>query len=57
MINLSFNLEHYFVQGLWIGLICGLSCQAVTLFIITMRTKWDKLHLREDDNKENPVSV
>uniref|UniRef100_A0A2N9F6P5 Polysaccharide biosynthesis protein C-terminal domain-containing protein n=1 Tax=Fagus sylvatica TaxID=28930 RepID=A0A2N9F6P5_FAGSY len=44
-------------KGLWIGLICGLSCQAVTLFIITMRTKWDKLHLREDDNKENPVSV
>uniref|UniRef100_A0A7N2MBF2 Protein DETOXIFICATION n=1 Tax=Quercus lobata TaxID=97700 RepID=A0A7N2MBF2_QUELO len=44
-------------KGLWIGLICGLSSQAVALFLITLRTKWAKLSLPEKDNRENPVLV
>ncbi|KAK7830817.1 protein detoxification 19 [Quercus suber] len=44
-------------KGLWIGLICGLSSQAVALFLITLRTKWAKLSLPEKDNRENLVLV
>ncbi|XP_075667969.1 protein DETOXIFICATION 19-like [Castanea sativa] len=44
-------------KGFWIGLICGLSSQAVALFLITLRTKWAKLSLPEKDNLENPVLV
>ncbi|KAF3971574.1 hypothetical protein CMV_004837 [Castanea mollissima] len=44
-------------KGLWIGLICGLSSQAVALFLIILRTKWAKLSLPEKDNRENPVLV
>ncbi|KAL0001251.1 hypothetical protein SO802_015032 [Lithocarpus litseifolius] len=29
-------------KGLWIGLICGLSCQAVTLLLVTLRRTWAK---------------
>ncbi|XP_020271382.1 protein DETOXIFICATION 18-like [Asparagus officinalis] len=32
-------------KGLWLGLICGLFCQATTLLIITIRSKWTKLDL------------
>jgi MATE family multidrug resistance protein len=46
-----------FLQGLWIGLICGLFCQASTLLFITLRTKWAKLNLPVEGNKENRVSV
>ncbi|GLT72146.1 hypothetical protein SLA2020_441020 [Shorea laevis] len=42
-------------KGLWIGLICGLFCQASTLLFITLRTKWAKLALPEEGNKENLV--
>ncbi|KAM7252161.1 hypothetical protein ACFE04_024044 [Oxalis oulophora] len=35
-------------KGLWIGLICGLSCQAGTLLLITLRRKWTKMELEEN---------
>ncbi|RCV27549.1 hypothetical protein SETIT_5G333400v2 [Setaria italica] len=30
-------------MGLWAGLICGLVCQACSLVVITVRTKWSKI--------------
>lgn len=41
---LGFKLKLY-AKGLWIGLICGLFCQAGTLLLITLRTKWNRLDL------------
>lgn len=32
-------------KGLWMGLICGLLCQASTLLVITIRTKWARVEL------------
>ncbi|KAK8961431.1 MATE efflux family protein LAL5 [Platanthera guangdongensis] len=32
-------------KGLWMGLICGLLCQASTLLVITLRTKWTRVDL------------
>ncbi|XP_062090444.1 protein DETOXIFICATION 19-like [Humulus lupulus] len=47
---LAFKFELY-IKGLWIGLICGLSCQAITLMVITMRTQWTKLQLSEEKSE------
>ncbi|GMY31850.1 protein DETOXIFICATION 18-like [Fagus crenata] len=44
-------------KGLWIGLICGLSCQAATLLLVTLRTTWTKLDLSKHNKNENPVVV
>lgn len=44
----------FLAQGLWIGLICGLSSQAATLLVITLRTKWTRLDLSVDMDKEDP---
>ncbi|GMN25866.1 hypothetical protein TIFTF001_049247 [Ficus carica] len=52
LLAFKFNLN---VKGLWIGLICGLSCQAATLLLITLRTKWTKLQLSENSEKVDPV--
>ncbi|KAM2142179.1 hypothetical protein ACFX1Q_008362 [Malus domestica] len=41
---LAFKLKLY-AKGLWIGLICGLSCQAALLLVVTLRTKWTQLDL------------
>ncbi|KAM2058460.1 hypothetical protein ACFX16_031034 [Malus domestica] len=41
---LAFKLKLY-AKGLWIGLICGLSCQTVLLLVVTLRTKWTQLDL------------
>ncbi|OEL15852.1 Protein DETOXIFICATION 19 [Dichanthelium oligosanthes] len=35
----AFKLKFY-TKGLWMGLICGLACQACSLVVITARTKW-----------------
>ncbi|XP_010923842.1 protein DETOXIFICATION 18 [Elaeis guineensis] len=43
-------------KGLWMGLICGLFCQASTLLVITLRTKWTRLDLQVKD-KQNYVLV
>ncbi|XP_031266524.1 protein DETOXIFICATION 18-like [Pistacia vera] len=41
---LAFKLKLY-AKGLWIGLICGLFSQAITLLLITIRQNWTKLDL------------
>ncbi|EOY13050.1 MATE efflux family protein ALF5 [Theobroma cacao] len=53
---LGFKFKLY-VKGLWIGLICGLSCQAGTLTLITLHRKWTKIDLPADRNKEIPISA
>ncbi|XP_057457252.1 protein DETOXIFICATION 18-like [Lotus japonicus] len=40
-------------KGLWIGLICGMVCQAGTLLLLTTRAKWAKLELSGDKDKDN----
>ncbi|GAV72313.1 MatE domain-containing protein [Cephalotus follicularis] len=49
-ILLGFKLKLY-AKGLWIGLISGLSCQAGTLLLITLRRKWTKIDLHENTSK------
>ncbi|KAK9265772.1 hypothetical protein L1049_003390 [Liquidambar formosana] len=44
LLGFEFKLH---AKGLWIGLICGLSCQTCTLLLISLRTKWAKLELSE----------
>ncbi|CAN1770853.1 Protein DETOXIFICATION 19 [Linum perenne] len=39
LLAFKFNL---YAKGLWIGLICGLLCQSITLMFITSRMKWTK---------------
>ncbi|TYI84874.1 hypothetical protein E1A91_D05G397500v1 [Gossypium mustelinum] len=41
---LAFKFKLY-AKGLWIGLICGLSCQATALLLITLCRKWAKIEL------------
>ncbi|OMO89809.1 Multi antimicrobial extrusion protein [Corchorus capsularis] len=53
---LGFKFKLY-VKGLWIGLICGLSCQAATLMLITLRRKWTKIDLSEGRKVETPISA
>ncbi|XP_060969529.1 protein DETOXIFICATION 19-like isoform X1 [Cannabis sativa] len=53
---LAFKFELY-VKGLWIGMICGLSCQAITLMVITMRTQWTKLELSEENSEMEESSI
>ncbi|KAG4166655.1 hypothetical protein ERO13_A13G146533v2 [Gossypium hirsutum] len=48
---------HLYVKGLWIGLICGLCCQACTLMLITFYKKWAKIDLLGKDNSETQLSV
>ncbi|KAF5192057.1 Detoxification-like protein [Thalictrum thalictroides] len=48
---------HLYARGLWIGLICGLFFQALTLLIITLRTNWTKLELSVDRDREETVVV
>ncbi|XVF04244.1 hypothetical protein REPUB_Repub05bG0065800 [Reevesia pubescens] len=53
---LGFKFKLY-AKGLWIGLICGLSCQAGALLLITLYRKWTKIELSQENNKETRVSV
>lgn len=53
---LAFKFELY-SKGLWIGLICGLFCQAGTLFLITILKKWTKMELSFNGSKEDPLLV
>ncbi|XP_078181318.1 protein DETOXIFICATION 19-like [Carex rostrata] len=56
----AFKLEFY-AKGLWMGLICGLACQATILLIITLRIKWTKSNVtmqdEEHEHHELPVSA
>ncbi|PON40076.1 hypothetical protein PanWU01x14_300190 [Parasponia andersonii] len=51
---LAFKLKLY-VKGLWIGLICGLSCQAATLLMISICKKWTTLQLSVNREYEDPI--
>ncbi|GMP65976.1 hypothetical protein CsSME_00026535 [Camellia sinensis var. sinensis] len=55
-ILLAFKFKLY-AQGLWLGLICGLSCQAGTLLLLTKFSKWAKMELSENSHEESPVLV
>ncbi|CAL2254074.1 unnamed protein product [Prunus armeniaca] len=52
---LGFKLKLY-AKGLWIGIICGLSCQASTFLLITLLKKWTQSDLSKNP-EENPVLV
>ncbi|KAJ4726339.1 Protein DETOXIFICATION [Melia azedarach] len=55
---LGFKLKLY-AKGLWIGLICGLFCQASTLLLITLRRKWTKMDIPVNigEKETTPVLV
>ncbi|KAI8552534.1 hypothetical protein RHMOL_Rhmol06G0274500 [Rhododendron molle] len=55
-ILLGFKLKLY-AKGLWLGLICGLCCQAGTLSLLTLLSKWTRMELSENTSKENHVIV
>ncbi|XP_009623709.1 protein DETOXIFICATION 18-like [Nicotiana tomentosiformis] len=39
-------------QGLWVGLICGLACQASGLFLLTLLIRWKKVEGPTQSNRE-----
>jgi MATE family multidrug resistance protein len=43
-------------RGLWAGLICGLTCQACALLVITVRTRWVELADAMREEKANYVA-
>ncbi|GAB2215695.1 hypothetical protein Droror1_Dr00020090 [Drosera rotundifolia] len=51
---LGFKFKLY-AKGLWIGLICGLGCQAGALFLITYQQRWTNLEPAIEETKTNPV--
>ncbi|XP_037483855.1 protein DETOXIFICATION 19-like isoform X1 [Triticum dicoccoides] len=51
----AFKLNFY-TKGLWSGLICGLTCQTITLVVITARTKWSKIADAMQQEKANYVA-
>ncbi|KAL6845482.1 hypothetical protein ACP4OV_024977 [Aristida adscensionis] len=51
----AFKLKLY-AKGLWAGLICGLTCQACSLLVITVRTKWSKIAEAMQEEKANFVA-
>ncbi|XP_008226599.1 PREDICTED: protein DETOXIFICATION 18 [Prunus mume] len=53
---LGFKLKLH-AKGLWIGLICGLSCQAATVLYITQSKKWTVLDSSDIAEREKPVLV
>ncbi|KAK4779392.1 hypothetical protein SAY86_006920 [Trapa natans] len=55
-ILLGFKFELH-AKGLWIGLICGIFCQALALLIITLRGRWSKLDLFRDGDDENTSAI
>ncbi|RWR86285.1 Multi antimicrobial extrusion protein [Cinnamomum micranthum f. kanehirae] len=50
LLGFKFGLH---AKGLWIGLICGLFCQACTLLLITLRTKWSTMELSVPDKQKH----
>ena len=55
---MSWSAEHLHLslQGLWSGLICGLTCQTGMLVVITARTKWAKIADAMQQQKANYVA-
>uniref|UniRef100_A0A3Q7IBT4 Uncharacterized protein n=1 Tax=Solanum lycopersicum TaxID=4081 RepID=A0A3Q7IBT4_SOLLC len=52
LLAFKFNLH---AQGLWMGSICGLACQALGLLLLTLLTKWEKLEDSIKSNRENEL--
>nr|AQM73451.1 MATE2 [Catharanthus roseus] len=52
---LGFKAKLY-AKGLWTGLICGLSCQACGLLLLSLFTKWKRVDL-SSDCKENEQQI
>ncbi|KAI4322958.1 hypothetical protein L6164_022603 [Bauhinia variegata] len=44
-------------RGLWIGLICGLCCQSVSLYVLTRLAKWTRLDLSRDKVEANSAVI
>ena len=36
------ELKFFMVQGLWMGIICGLGIQVIALVTMILRTNWDE---------------
>ncbi|XP_050218903.1 protein DETOXIFICATION 18-like isoform X2 [Mercurialis annua] len=49
---LGFKFKLY-AKGLWIGLICGLTCQALTLLLISLCIKWTTIDFSGNGKQEN----
>ncbi|KAK4723459.1 hypothetical protein R3W88_026238 [Solanum pinnatisectum] len=52
LLAFKFNLH---AQGLWMGSICGLACQALGLLLLTLLTKWEKMEDSTKSNRENEL--
>ncbi|GMI85333.1 DETOXIFICATION 18 [Hibiscus trionum] len=55
-ILLGFKFKLY-VKGLWIGLLCGLSCQVCTLMLITTYKKMTQIYPPEEISNDTQLSV
>jgi MATE family multidrug resistance protein len=44
------------LQGLWAGMICGLACEACTLLVITVRTKWSRIVESMQEEQANYIA-
>ncbi|KAK1405130.1 MATE efflux family protein ALF5 [Heracleum sosnowskyi] len=53
---LGFKLKLY-AKGLWLGLICGLTCQAGSLLLLTRFGAWNKMELNGSMRGESTVLV
>ncbi|XP_027127172.2 protein DETOXIFICATION 19-like [Coffea arabica] len=49
---LGFKLKLY-AKGLWMGLICGLCCQAIGLLLLSSFTKWTRVELTPSNDIQN----
>jgi len=47
---------HMTLQGLWAGMICGLACEACTLLVITVRTKWSRIVESMQEEQANYIA-
>ncbi|XP_059309369.1 protein DETOXIFICATION 18-like [Lycium ferocissimum] len=52
LIAFKFNLQ---TQGLWIGLICALGCQASGSLLLTLLTRWKKVEGSTNSNRETEL--
>ncbi|CAN4117701.1 unnamed protein product [Withania somnifera] len=52
LLAFKFNLH---AQGLWMGLICGLACQACGLLLLTLLIRWEKVEASTKCNRENEL--
>ncbi|XP_071730129.1 protein DETOXIFICATION 19-like [Rutidosis leptorrhynchoides] len=55
-VALAFLLKLY-AKGLWIGLICGLSCQTGSLLLLVYLRNWTRVELNGSNNLDHTVVV